>query len=127
MIQNGGGVIVGTASTSGLVGQRGTGIYNASKAADIALIRNIALDYAPDNIRANCICPAYIDDTKINKEIFEKARQEGGPWEDILKLHPIGRIGQPEDIAKCALFLASEDSSFATGAHFVVDGGYTAI
>lgn len=127
MIDGGGGVIVSTASISALVGQKGTGVYNASKASALLLTRNIALDYAEHNIRANCICPGYVDDTKINREIFAQARADGDRWEEIMGFHPLGRVGMPEEIAKCALFLACEDSSFVTGAYLAVDGGLTAV
>ena len=127
MIKNGGGSIVCTSSMSGIVGQRATGIYNASKASSILLAKNIALDYAEYKIRANCICPGYVDDTKINEEIFKEARKDGHRWDEIVKMHPLGRVGTPEDMAYGALYLASDEASFVTGTTLVIDGGLTAI
>jgi NAD(P)-dependent dehydrogenase (short-subunit alcohol dehydrogenase family) len=127
MIRNGGGSIVCTASMSGIVGQRGTGVYNASKASSILLAKNIALDYAEYKIRANCICPGYVDDTKINEEIFKEARKDGQKWDEIVRMHPLGRVGTPEDMAYGALYLASDEASFVTGTTLVIDGGLTAV
>ncbi len=127
MIKNGSGSIVCTASMSGIVGQRATGIYNASKASSILLAKNIALDYAEYKIRANCICPGYVDDTKINEEIFKEARKDGHKWDEIVGMHPLGRVGTPEDMAYGALYLASDEASFVTGTTLVIDGGLTAV
>src|SRR6266581_2192028 len=107
MLKTGGGVIINTASISG------------------NLTRNIALEYGPRNIRANAICPGAIDTPMLRRAISGKPENE-----PVIKyfhhIAPLHRLGQPEDIAKAALFLASDDSSFITGHALVVDGGLTA-
>jgi NAD(P)-dependent dehydrogenase (short-subunit alcohol dehydrogenase family) len=120
MIKQGGGVIISTASVAGLVGFPGSGAYAAAKAGVINLTRMAALEYADKNIRVNCICPGIIDTPMVDRVVG------GRPKERVVKAEPIGRLGKPEDIANAALFLASDESSFATGAPFVIDGGYVA-
>jgi NAD(P)-dependent dehydrogenase (short-subunit alcohol dehydrogenase family) len=120
MIKQGGGVIISTASVAGLVGFPGSGAYAAAKAGVINLTRMAALEYAEKNIRVNCICPGIIDTPMVDRVVG------GRPKERVVKAEPIGRLGKPEDIANAALFLASDESSFATGAPFVIDGGYVA-
>lgn len=126
MIKVGGGSIINTASIAGLVGFNNLGAYNASKGGVITLTKNMAIDYAQYNIRVNCICPGAIETSMMERllEIW------GGTPEDIkqqfVALHPIGRLGTPEDIGYAALYLASYESSFVTGSALVVDGGYTA-
>lgn len=127
MIKNGGGVIVSTSSASAMVAQYDTGVYNATKAAVLFLTKNIAVDYAKDHIRANCLCPALVDNTVINKDVFAKADEDPESWEETLKKYPMGRIATPEEVAKGALFLACEDSSFVTGTTLVIDGGFTCL
>ncbi len=121
MRQRGGGAIVINASANGVLAEPALAAYCASKGGLIALTRSLALDYAKDNIRVNCINAGYID-TPINTEYFAApgAREAAG------RLHPLGRIGQPEEVARAALFLASADASFITGAALAVDGGLTA-
>ena len=125
MVENGSGTIVCTSSASAIVGQTNTGVYNATKAAGVFLTKNIALDYAADGIRANCLCPALVSDTVINKDVFAEAKANPKGWEETIKKYPLGRIASPEEIAKGALFLACEDSSFVTGTTLVIDGGFT--
>lgn len=120
MIKQGGGVIISTASVAGLVGFPGSGAYAAAKAGVINLTRMAALEYADKNIRVNCICPGIIDTPMVDRVVG------GRPKERVVKAEPIGRLGKPEDIANAALFLASDESSFATCAPFVIDGGYVA-
>ena len=127
MIENGGGTIVCTSSASAIVGQYDVGVYNATKAACVFLTKNIALDYAKDGIRANVLCPALVDDTVINKDVFSQAEVDPKGWEEILKKYPMGRIATPLEVAKGALFLASDDSSFVTGTTLVIDGGFTCL
>lgn len=125
MIENGGGVIVSTASVSSLVGQRGVGVYNATKAADLFLVKNIAMDYGADGIRANCLCPGLVEDTVLNNDVFAKYEADPKSWEETLKLYPLQRIATPLDVANAALFLASDESSYITGTTLVIDGGFT--
>ena len=127
MIKAGGGVIVSTSSASAMVGQYNTGVYNATKAACVLLTRNIALDYAAQGIRANCVCPALVDDTVINKNVFAKRDADPAHWQSVLSQYPMGRIATPDEVAQGALYLASEQSSFVTGTTLVIDGGFTSL
>lgn len=122
MVKNGGGSIINTASIAGLVGLKSAAAYCAAKAGVIALTRVAALEYGRYNIRVNAICPGAIDTPMV--------RRVGGgeaPGPAMQRISSLNRVGQPEEIAKMALFLASDDSSFATGAPFIVDGGWTAV
>jgi len=122
MIASGGGVIVNNASAWGLVGGRQAVSYCASKGAVVNMSRAMALDHADQNIRVNCICPGDTDTAMLRQE----ARQLGQPEEAFLLQaadRPMGRIGRPEEIAQGVLFLASEASSYMTGAILVIDGG----
>jgi len=116
----GGGAIVNTASVSAFVGraERPTHAYAASKGAVLALTRAMAVSYGRDRIRVNAICPGLIR-TRLTADIAGGAERRAKEGHGI----PIGRIGEPEDIARCALFLASDDASFITGTQIVVDGG----
>ena len=98
--------------------------YACSKAGLIALTRNLALELANRQIRVNAICPGYID-TQLWDEYLKSAEDPDRLAADTRALHPLGRRGQPEDVAGAALFLADSDSSFMTGAHLVIDGGLT--
>ncbi len=125
--KRGGGVIINTASVQGLQSQPLVPAYAASKGGILSLTRNMALDYAKDNIRALAICPGAID-TKMVRTAA--GLEEGEPDEIIAewgRSHPIGRIGQGVDIANVALFLASDKASFMTGEYVNVDGGYMAL
>lgn len=120
MIAQGGGVILNTASVAGLVGFPGSSAYGAAKAGVVNLTRIAAIEYASKKIRVNCICPGIIS-TPMAERVME-----GRDREALDRMQPAGRVGRPEEIAAAALFLASDESSFATGAPFVVDGGYVA-
>ena len=122
MQEAGGGSIVNIASVNGLIGLQAIHAYSAAKGGVIALTRSMAVAHGKDNIRINCICPGTIQ-TEVWEPMIERNPQildEITPW------YPLGRIGQPVDIANAALFLASDEASFATGAVFVIDGGLTA-
>ncbi len=122
MVRAGGGVIINIASGWGLVGGHKAVAYCASKGAVVLLTKAMALDHGEQNIRVNCICPGDIDTNLIRKE----AEQLGEPMERFLKMasqRPLKRIGKPEEVAQAALYLASDASSFVTGASLVVDGG----
>jgi 3-oxoacyl-[acyl-carrier protein] reductase len=121
MIKNGGGAIVNTASIAGLVGLRNSSAYCAAKAGVIAMTKVAALEYGRYNIRVNAICPGAIDTPMVSRVQGGSAMSERA----IRRISTLGRIGKPEEIAKMALFLASDDASFATGAPFIVDGGWT--
>ena len=121
MVDAGGGSIINQASIAGLVGMRGGAAYCAAKAGVIAMTRVAALEYARYNVRVNCIGPGGIE-TAMAKRIRRGAEPDP---KAIRRISVLGRMGQPEEIANMALFLASSESSFATGAPFVVDGGWT--
>lgn len=120
MIDNGGGSIINTASIAAEVGFNETAAYVASKHGVVGLTKTIALDYAGDGIRANTVCPGVIRTPMVMDGLEEAAR------EHVVSLHPLGRMGEPEEVAEAVLFLASERSSFITGTCLFVDGGYTA-
>lgn len=121
MVAQGGGVIVNTASVSGLAADYMLGAYNAAKAGVINLTRTAAIEYARKNIRVNAVCPGSVATPPLLRAIGE------GEGRRLLEdHHPIGRIGLPEEIALVVLFLASEDSSFMTGSIVVADGGISA-
>jgi NAD(P)-dependent dehydrogenase (short-subunit alcohol dehydrogenase family) len=120
-----GGVIVNMASISGLVARQGEAAYDASKGGVVMLTKAMALDHVPQKIRVNCVCPGTIRTPLIERIIAESAN----PEESLKKfesLHPIGRLGKPEEVAHAVLYLASDESSFVTGSALVVDGGRTA-
>jgi meso-butanediol dehydrogenase/(S,S)-butanediol dehydrogenase/diacetyl reductase len=123
MRRQGRGVIVNTASISGTAGDYGLSSYNAAKAGVINLTRAAAIENARHNIRVNCVCPGAIN-TRA-QAIIDPARAD-----EIRRVqaaaHPLGRIGEPEEIANTVRFLASDEASFITGAAIVVDGGLTA-
>jgi len=122
MLKNGGGVIINNASVAGIVGFPGIPAYAASKGGVVLMTKTVALEYAKEGIRANAICPGVIWTPMVER--FTAGSEE--TRESLEASEPIGRFGQPEEVARLALFLASDDSSFCTGAPFVVDGGMTA-
>lgn len=115
MRQSGGGTIINTASIYGLVGAEGVGAYNAAKGGVVLLTKNMALDHAKDNIRVNCICPGHTE-----TPILDALREDVAMHEEIKRRYPMGRFARPEEIANGVLFLASDASSFMTGAALVV-------
>ena len=119
MRQTGGGSIISTASIAGMRGGFGPTIYSAAKAGVINLTQCAAVELAKDHIRVNCICPGGID-TPI------AGRHSQRRTETLAQSQPIRRAGQPDDIAKMALFLASDDAEWITGTAMVVDGGFMA-
>lgn len=121
MVGAGGGAIVNTASVAGLVGERGIGAYSASKHGVVGLTRTAALDYIGQGVRINAVCPGATR-TRILANWFQDPKVESF----ILSRHPIGRIAEPEEIARAVLFLASDDASFVVGQALAVDGGLTA-
>jgi NAD(P)-dependent dehydrogenase (short-subunit alcohol dehydrogenase family) len=122
MRERGGGSIISTASVAGMVGWQGGAAYSAAKAGVINLTRTAAIEHARFNIRVNCICPGVIQTPMLAGIVAES----GQPQDELLRMQPLPRLGEPEDIARMALFLASDESRFVTGAAMVVDGGYTA-
>lgn len=118
------GSIINTASPGALVGLRGISAYCASKGAVPALTRSIAIDYAPYNIRANYICPGVIL-TEMTEKIIQSKPNPDEYREWYRKARPLGRFGEPVEIANAAVFLASDETAFMTGASIVADGGFT--
>ena len=125
MQRQGGGVIVNTASTTAIVGLRDRAAYCASKGGVAALTRAMALDHAADGIRVNCIAPGTVD-SPYHQAILAKSDDPEGLRRSLAERQAMGRCGAPEEIANGMLFLACDDSSFATGSMLTVDGGMTA-
>jgi meso-butanediol dehydrogenase/(S,S)-butanediol dehydrogenase/diacetyl reductase len=123
MRRQGGGAVINTASISGMHGDYGMASYNAAKAGVINLTRTAALENAKHGIRVNCVCPGAIN-TRV-AQILGKGRAD--EFRRVMgAAHPIGRMGEADEIANTVTFLASDEASFITGASFVVDGGVTA-
>jgi NAD(P)-dependent dehydrogenase (short-subunit alcohol dehydrogenase family) len=124
MVEQGSGSIINIASIEGIEGTEGGSAYNASKGGVVLLTKNLAIDYGRAGIRANAICPGFIETPLLHQVMdlpeMSKAR------DTIRDHHKLGRFGQPSEIAGAALFLASQDASFVTGHALVVDGGFTA-
>ena len=114
-----GGSIVNTSSVTGIVGVRNRAAYSATKGAIVALTRNMALDYAQYQIRVNCVCPGFTR-TPLAKALLQDPEKE----QRLTAMHPLGRLGTPEDVANAVVFLASDLSSWITGHALVVDGGF---
>ncbi len=121
----GGGSIVNMASVNGFWVEPKLAAYSTAKGGVINLTRAIALDFGKDGIRCNCICPGYID-TGMAQRYFEVQADPGAARVEAGRLHALGRIGRPEEVAAMALFLCSDDSSFCTAQPFIVDGGLSA-
>lgn len=121
----GGGAIINLGSISAVMADAGLAAYNTSKAAVLGLTRSIAVEHGMDGIRCNAICPGWID-TAMLTQTFAQAKNPDAARTAINAMHPLRRLGQPEDVAAMALWLASDESSFASGQTFTVDGGLTA-
>lgn len=120
LLQNKGGVVINVSSTAGIVGLPGATIYCISKAGMIHFTKSLALEYAKLGIRANCVCPAAVETDFIAPLISDN---KGKEW--LYSLHPMGRIGRPEEVAKAILYLVSDDSTWVTGSVLTLDGGMT--
>jgi NAD(P)-dependent dehydrogenase (short-subunit alcohol dehydrogenase family) len=131
MRKSGGGSIIMITSISAHIGQPRQGAYNAAKAAQELLMKSMALDFSAENIRCNAICPGWVE-TEMNREQLAEMRASpnkhfppGLSYNDlVMKLHPLGRIGQPDDCAWAAIYLGSDESQWVTGTSLFVDGGY---
>lgn len=124
MRRRGGGSIVNVASIHGLVTAPNLAAYAASKGGVIALTRSMAVDYAPDAIRVNCVCPGVIDTSLLREAArLEYAAHPEERLKEWAARQPLGRLGQAEEVAELILFLAGARSSFITGAVYTIDGG----
>ena len=126
MVSNGGGVIINMASVASSVkGIPNRFVYGTSKAAVIGLTKAIAADFVSQGIRCNAICPGTVETPSLN----ERMVAQGGDLEQVrsafVARQPMGRIGTPKEIANLAVYLASDESSYTTGAVFAIDGGMT--
>ena len=124
MIEQRSGSIITVASVEGLEGGEGASTYNASKGGVVILTKNLALDYGRLGIRANAICPGFIE-TPMFHSVMDSA-EFSVQKQRIREQHKLNRFGKPEEIAGAAFFLASDDSSFVSGQALAVDGGFTA-
>jgi NAD(P)-dependent dehydrogenase (short-subunit alcohol dehydrogenase family) len=118
MAERGGGSLVLISSISGCVGNKNLGVYGISKAADFQLARNLAVEWGPKNVRANCIAPGLVK-TEFARALWENPEVLGY----VNRMTPLGRMGDPDEIAGAAVFLAAPASRFMTGETMVVDGG----
>ena len=118
------GCIINISSMVGIVGQNNAGAYAASKAGQLGLTRNMALDLAADKIRVNAICPGWIQ-TPLVEDWFSQQPDPEESKKHIFSIHPLGRIGTVEDVGKAAVFLASDHSSFITGTEIKIEGAIT--
>ncbi len=123
LAQGGGGAIVNTASVAGLVAAKGVPAYVAAKHGVVGLTKTAAIEFAKKGIRVNAVCPGGIRTEMLERAIHEK------PWveKQLLRLQPIGRLGEPREIGEVVVFLCSDQASFLTGQAVPVDGGCTAI
>ena len=127
MARHGGGAIVNLASISSFVAQPQFVTYSATKAAILQMTRNLALDLAPQGIRVNCVCPGTI----LTRASRDHMQRTGQSLDEFLAAegpkHLLNRVGTPREVAYAVVFLASDEASFITGTHLMVDGGYTAV
>lgn len=124
--KTGEGSIINIASVLGINGARNRAAYAASKGAVVLLTKCMAIDHGQENIRVNAICPSFVE-TDLTAEVIRKAPNPEAVRRERISVHPIGRLGKPEDIAGLAVFLASDESSWVTGAALPVDGGYLSV
>jgi NAD(P)-dependent dehydrogenase (short-subunit alcohol dehydrogenase family) len=117
-----GGSVINIASVASFVGFPRDAAYCTSKGAVLMLTRQAALDYAPHNVRINAICPGFIE-TPMLVQYCAAQPDPGSAYQQVVSLHPMGRLGTPEDVAGAAVYFASDDSKWVTGASLAVDGG----
>ena len=121
MLQNGGGAIVNMASILGQVGFATAPAYVAAKHGVIGLTKTAALEYSAEGVRINAVGPGFIQTPMISE-----LEQDQETLQMLVSMHPIGRLGEPEEVAELVYWLCSEQASFVTGAYYPVDGGYLA-
>jgi NAD(P)-dependent dehydrogenase (short-subunit alcohol dehydrogenase family) len=125
MIRQGGGAIVNMSSVAGLVGLPIRSAYGASKGAVSILTRQMAVDFGKHNVRVNAINPSFVI-TDLNREMFRRLKEDAAAWTEMIQQHPLGRLGEPGDVADAAVYLASDEARWVTGVLLPVDGGFTA-
>lgn len=126
MRKAGSGSIINMASVLGIVGARNRAAYASSKGAIVQLTKCMAIDHGHENIRVNAICPSFVE-TELTAHLVGQAADAKAFLRERTAAHPLGRLGRPEDIAGLAVYLASDESSWVTGAILPVDGGYVAL
>lgn len=126
MRKAGRGSIINMASVLGVNGARNRASYAPSKGAVILLTKSMAIDHGLEKIRVNAICPSFVE-TDLTAAVISKAPDPAAVRKERIGVHPIGRLGEPEDMAGIVVYLASDESSWVTGAVFPVDGGYLAV
>ncbi len=126
MVKNGGGAIVNLASAAGLIGFPGLGLYAASKHAINGLTKNAALEYSKLGIRVNSVCPGGIETRMLDSLVAQASKGQLKTRQMMDPLHPMGRIGSPEEVAELIVWLCSDRATFVTGANVTIDGGYVA-
>ena len=122
IIASGGGSVINTSSSAGVMGVPGCDAYTASKGATISLTRSLAVEFGPKGVRVNCIAPAGIDTEMVRESSLDDPDFDGA---DFFRRAPLGRLGTPEEVANLAVFLASDESSYLTGGIVRADGGTT--
>lgn len=122
MLKTGGGAVVNNSSVAGMIGFGGIGIYSASKHAVMGLTKCAALEYSAQGVRVNAVNPGVIDTSMVDRLADSMATEK----DSLSALHPIGRIGHPDEVANAVLWLCSEKASFVTGIGLPVDGAFTA-
>ncbi|MEO6205669.1 MAG: SDR family oxidoreductase, partial [Mycobacteriales bacterium] len=125
MLDRGAGAIVNTASVLALIGAKDRAAYSASKGAVVALTRQIAIQYAGTGVRCNCICPGTVDSPWVGR-LLDQADEPQAARAALVARQPIGRLGTADEVARAAVYLASDDAAFVTGSSLVIDGGYSA-
>lgn len=125
MIEAGGGSIINMSSVaSSVIGVRNRFVYGATKAAVIGFTKSIAADFVDKGIRCNAICPGTVDSPSLN-ERFQATPDPEQTRREFMARQPMGRLGAPEEVAALAVYLASDEAAFSTGAYYLVDGGWT--
>ena len=124
MRARGGGAIVNVASFNGIRAAPGVIAYSASKGGVVGLTMSMALDYAKEGIRVNCVCPGMVD-TPMSRHAFDHVPDPAAAYQVTFGKHPLGRIAEPEEVASVIAYLASADADFMTGQAMAVDGGRT--
>lgn len=125
MLERGSGVIINTASAAGMIGLPDRTAYCASKGAVIALTKQVAVQYAATGVRCNCLCPGTVDSPWVGRLTAEADDPEAAR-RNLIARQPMGRLGQPAEIAAAVLYLASDYAAFMTGTELVIDGGIIA-